>query len=389
MPGRAKSNSHEQHLASWNEIKDKGPEAFISPGDQISKTWAAVKSNLTTALEDHKKSTNQCEICGTSPRFFKWTLCWDCGTELLGRGTEVIGNWDVLAAHKGDFFRLSTVEANFDFDDVRKDLVGKTFRESDFTGASFRNIDFSRCKFERVDFTGATFVDCSFRKAVFDSCAVRFTKFVNTDFRAANLTTLQLLRCIFQSRTVLSHCRFENTKFFETYFDDCQLQSCKFAGSNNLRRTIFSNCDLSGSDLTCAEFHELGITKKSNVAALRLTVNQRKRVEFSADTDSDKVIYVLARTWSLARQGQHTFWQEACLRDVCGGFTDNLEVVLNCIAAGSLVGIAYCIVSGAFHESGSLLLSFLWPTAISSTLLLVPGLFASARIVKKQRQGLI
>lgn len=343
-----------------------------------------IKQEIAELMETHHKKTSLCTKCEESQRFFDWPLCWECLSEFLTQGPDIFNSWSLVVAHRGNFENTSFVGAQFNFDDMKQELIKKTFNNCDLTGASFTNVDFSHCHFEYVDMTGVSFKNCIFRRTSFESCILRYTKFEGCDFSKSKMLTLKLLVCVFKAKTIFSDCRFDNTELLHTTFDDCVLRSTEFVGESSVIGDIFSNCDLTNCDFTCAKIHSLLIEEGSKVTDLRLKKSQKENIQFSPDIDQDRIIYVLVPR----RSSKPVFWPRVCIHDIRLGISNSIEVALNCIAIGSVAGITYCVVSGAFQKEEFPLLSFLLPMGICSILLMIPGLYASMHLAEIDRKQL-
>jgi len=346
-----------------------------------------IEALIDTILQDRKKAVELCERCGESRRFLGWPFCWECGIKLLAKGTTVLDRWELLAGHKGDYKHSSFVGANLDFNFKNQIFYGRAFKYCDFSDAHFSNVDFSRCKFVSVNFTSATFNKCTFRRASFEECIFRCAKFEQSDFEKSKLSTLELVRCLFTSKTILSNCRFENTELFETYFDTCLLRHTQFMGKSTITRADFANCDLARSDLTCVDIDRLSIRgPDTNVAGMRLMIKQKKDVQFSEGVDTGKMDFTLLPTWSLARKSRPSFAQNLLIRDICHGVTETVGIAIHSIAAGILAGLIYSLIFATF-ESKSFMWSFIKASGVFSAFLLGVAIYALinlSRLRKKQ-----
>lgn len=352
-----------------------------------------------------KEEVVLCEQCGKNAQLFGWAYCLECSIETLpqlAKGPRVFNSCELIAQHKGDYDHRSFGGVELDFTKYKQVFVKKSFKNCDFndvkfsnadfhecsfkhvnfTGAAFSKANFSKCEFEYVDFTGTTFDDSTFRKATFQNCTIRYAKFQKCNFERSRLSKLQLLKTVFTSMTVLSGCWFEKTELSHTCFDNCLLHNTVFTGDEIVDEIVFSDCDLSNSDLTCAHINKIGILGNSNVAGLHLTYDQQEKIHLANNANWKEVKLVLIPTPTYARRSQLTFRQNLLIRDVCLGTSETVGIVFNCIAAGSFGGMVYCIISGAFEGGQSLVRPFFGATIICSGLLLVPVLWASIRLTK-------
>jgi len=137
-------------------------------------------------------------------------------------------------------------------------LTERTYENENFSEEYIENetltkIKFKKCKFLATDFTDvSTMYQCSF-----DSC----------EFGTAKLNGVELKNSAFLS------CKFNNTSFFATIFDDCKMTGSDFSDSEcdmfivkggdwsytalrflNFKKQDFSNINFWGADLTGCKF---------------------------------------------------------------------------------------------------------------------------------------
>jgi len=342
-----------------------------------------------------------CEVCGARERFIGWDRCWECSLDSivkLADGPGVLDHWGVIASHRGDFVKKSFVGAQVESSNGKLNLSGRAFKVCDFTGAMFKNVDFAACRFDKVDFTGARFSDCSFRKATFENCIVRFSVFGRSDFHRTRLTYLKIFRSLFKSNTTLSQCSVENARIRETHFENCSLVGTNFNGNCKISESRLLDCDLRKCDLTHVDLVPVKTANDAlaiegagtNARGVRLTLAQGRRINFSQEVNLDDIAVTLApTTWLSVREATGALIQSLLLRNVCLGLTYSLSPVLNAIAIGCLVGMVYCVVSGAFHKEETLMSSFLWSTGVASAFPLIAGVYVSVRLEKMRKARLL
>jgi uncharacterized protein YjbI with pentapeptide repeats len=187
----------------------------------------------------------------------------------------------------------------------------------------------------------------------------------------------------------LLKCTFENTDLSETYFDKCVLSNIRFGGKCSMTRGDFYNCDLIESDLTCAEIHEIAIRgNQTNLTKLRLTVKQRREIEFSYEVDISKMIVVLLPTRMIARRymlgPRGNFW----IFDTCHGITETISLVLDCVGIGTVLGLGYAMFCGALENRSPLLPILLKTYAIVTVPLIGISIWSYACLSRLRKQSL-
>jgi len=343
------------------------------------------RPTISSETDQYKESIDLCEQCGKNWRFEGSDICFDCAAELLKKGRNVLHNWNRIAAHKEVFH--SCTFAGGVFNNGPQKLSKRTFVDCDFSKTHFHDMDFSHCKFERANFTDATFENCLFHKTSFDSCLIRFGSFIKCNFLKAKLSNLELMWTTFINETKFNDTSFDSTRCFKIYFDTCDFRRAKFYGKSSLIKTLFFNSNLSYIDLTCTKVDVLLIGGKSQVKGLHVLQSQRRKkmVAFMPEVSWQYIVLLQPTpTWSLQRKGKISYREAALTRKVCVGIEENIHVILNCLGTANLIGLVYCLFSGAFIRTESLIKAFFLSIAISFVLLVIPALCSVQFLLRKR-----
>lgn len=94
------------------------------------------------------------------------------------------------------------------FNHLSLELVGRTFKDSNWTSADFSSVSFEKCKFERVRFSNVAMT-----KSVLDRCQFRECEFDGVDF-----TDTAFIGCTFESvsaKNIIGDPNFTNCAGYE------------------------------------------------------------------------------------------------------------------------------------------------------------------------------
>lgn len=371
-------------------MPDNCPIAIIDPFTEevVTETEVPGKSPRPDGL---------CQDCKEQEAFPGWRICLDCSYKSLAglaSGPVAFLDGNGFSRHDGNFENVSLWGATVKLDHAVS-VAGRRFRLCDLRGARFDNVDFTGCEFDHVKFPGARFSNCRFRKVSFRSCSLTHCQFEGCDFGRSRWDTVKLFRTLFRSGSKLTGSRIECCDVGDTLFDGCSLQDVRFVRVNRVWQLGLRDCDLRKCDLIRARFESgdgapnaLYIQGKSTkTRALRLSWIQLEKAMICADVDMQHARIIVAPViWRPAAGGANPSRTEQFqVHLACAGWAHVLTIVLDGISVGSVGGIAFCILSGAFWEGEGLLKSLVSATAICAAIPTIVGLYARNRVERSRK----
>lgn len=164
----------------------------------------------------------------------------------------------------GDFSQASLVDSKIGESEFRQtnfcnsNLQSAAVSESQFLGCDFTNATLAAAKFTQCRWYRCILMDTTFEDCIFDDCYLSNLDLSNKHMANVSFANSKLNSCDFENSS-LDNIYFASTRLVNTLYTDSSAESCDFRRANlkgaGLAGINWTNCDLSGANLTKVAFH--------------------------------------------------------------------------------------------------------------------------------------